>query len=77
MHKAFGLKNPIMTDSGGFQIFSLGWGKVHKIGKVANNNVQRGRSDVAGRTQNPVKISKNGVVFVYDGKNTNLTRTFP
>ena len=36
LHKAFGLKNPIMTDSGGFQVFSLGWGKVHKIGKVAN-----------------------------------------
>ena len=72
MHKAFGLKNPIMTDSGGFQVFSLGWGKVHKIGKVANNNVQRGRSDVAGRTQNPVKISKNGVVFVYDGKKYEL-----
>ena len=72
LHKAFYLKNPIMTDSGGFQIFSLGWGKVHKIGKVANNNVQRGRSDVAGRTQNPVKISKNGVVFVYDGKKYKL-----
>ena len=71
LHKKFGLKNPIMTDSGGFQVFSLGWGKVHKIGKVANN-VQRGRSDVAGRTQNPVKISKNGVVFVYDGKKYKL-----
>ena len=53
-----------MTDSGGFQVFSLGWGKVHKIGKVANNNVQRGRSDVAGRTQNSVKIGCDGVVFI-------------
>lgn len=45
LHKMFGLKNPIMTDSGGFQIFSLGWGKVYKIGKIANGDVQRGRSD--------------------------------
>ena len=27
---------------------------------------------MAGRTQNPVKISKNGVVFVYDGKKYKL-----
>ena len=71
LHKMFGLKNPIMTDSGGFQVFSLGWGKVHKIGKIANN-VQRGRSDVAGRTQNPVKIGRDGVVFTYDEKKYEL-----
>ncbi|RJQ31538.1 tRNA guanosine(34) transglycosylase Tgt [Candidatus Parcubacteria bacterium] len=34
LHKMFPLKNPIMTDSGGFQVFSLGWGKKHNIGKV-------------------------------------------
>ena len=65
-----------MTDSGGFQVFSLGWGKVHKIGKVANN-VQRGRSDVAGRTQNSVKIGCDGVVFTYDEKKYKLDPQFP
>ncbi len=34
LHKWSGFKKPIMTDSGGFQVFSLGWGKVHGIGKV-------------------------------------------
>jgi len=34
LHKWSGFKNPIMTDSGGFQVFSLGWGKIHMIGKV-------------------------------------------
>jgi len=75
LHKAFGLKNPIMTDSGGFQVFSLGWGRVHKIGKIANTDVQQGGSDVAGRTsdnKNPVKIGRDGVVFSYDGKKYKL-----
>ena len=47
LHKKFGLKNPIMTDSGGFQVFSLGWGKVHKIGKV-NPQKFPSTSDVEG-----------------------------
>jgi len=34
IHNWSGLKNPIMTDSGGFQVFSLGWGKTHSVGKV-------------------------------------------
>ena len=72
LHKAFGLNNPIMTDSGGFQVFSLGWGKVHKIGKIANGDVQRGRLDVAGWTQNQVKINSKGVIFTYDGKKYKL-----
>lgn len=38
LHKWGGHKKPIMTDSGGFQVFSLGWGKVFGIGKVASFN---------------------------------------
>ncbi len=34
LHKWSGLKNPIMTDSGGFQVFSLGWGQRHGVGKI-------------------------------------------
>jgi len=70
LHKRFGLKNPIMTDSGGFQIFSLGWGKVHKIGKVdSRNKLSTFDVDVS---KNPVKIGKDGVVFSYDGKKYEL-----
>jgi len=70
LHKKFGLKNPIMTDSGGFQIFSLGWGKVHKIGKV-NSQKLPSTSDVEGR-KNSVRIGRDGVVFSYDGKKYEL-----
>ena len=70
LHKKFGLKNPIMTDSGGFQVFSLGWGKVHKIGKVDYKN-KLSTSNV-DTTKNPVKIGRNGVVFTYDGKKYEL-----
>jgi len=73
LHKRFGLKNPIMTDSGGFQVFSLGWGKVHKIGKVSNKQTT---SDVGGLPTSdvvcPVKIDRDGVVFSYDGKKYEL-----
>lgn len=38
LHKWSGFKKPIITDSGGFQVFSLGWGKIHGIGKIIKNN---------------------------------------
>jgi queuine tRNA-ribosyltransferase/7-cyano-7-deazaguanine tRNA-ribosyltransferase len=40
LHQWSGFKKPIMTDSGGFQVFSLGWGRVHGIGKIVKNNNQ-------------------------------------
>jgi len=73
LHKKFGLKNPIMTDSGGFQVFSLGWGKVHKIGKISNKQTT---SDVGSPPTSdvvcPVKIGRDGVIFTYDGKKYEL-----
>src|SRR3989344_9621724 len=33
IHKSFGLKIPIMTDSGGFQVLSLAFGEKNKLGK--------------------------------------------
>ena len=33
VHKLLGVKMPIMTDSGGFQVFSLGFGK-NRVGKI-------------------------------------------
>ncbi|MEK7070044.1 MAG: tRNA guanosine(34) transglycosylase Tgt, partial [Patescibacteria group bacterium] len=67
LHKRFGLENPIMTDSGGFQVFSLGWGKVHKIGKV--NSLSASSVSIK---KNPVKIGRDGVVFTYDEKKYEL-----
>jgi len=36
LHRFSGWNRPTMTDSGGFQVFSLGAGKVHGVGKVAS-----------------------------------------
>jgi len=36
LHKFMNWHGPIITDSGGFQVFSLGFGLEHGIGKIAN-----------------------------------------
>ena len=36
LHGFSGWNGPMMTDSGGFQVFSLGAGKLHGVGKVAS-----------------------------------------
>jgi tRNA-guanine transglycosylase len=36
LHRFSGWSGPVMTDSGGFQVFSLGAGKEHGVGKVAS-----------------------------------------
>lgn len=36
VHKFMGWDKPVMTDSGGFQVFSLGAGLEHGVGKIAN-----------------------------------------
>src|SRR3989344_2372478 len=40
LHRWSDFQKPIMTDSGGFQVFSLGWGRIHGTGKVVAD--QRG-----------------------------------
>jgi len=117
LHQWSSFQKPIMTDSGGFQVFSLGWGKIHGIGKVLEQknffslnplrSPQRGeltcspacaeasagrsaRSSIFGghRARSPaqvsdkrnfsvpeklVKISEDGVIFDFNGKNFELT----
>ncbi len=36
LHNFTNWKKPILTDSGGFQVFSLGYGIEHQVGKIAN-----------------------------------------
>ena len=36
LHRFMSWQGPLMTDSGGFQIFSLGAGKEHGVGKIAS-----------------------------------------
>ncbi|MBI2674150.1 MAG: tRNA-guanine transglycosylase [Candidatus Yanofskybacteria bacterium] len=54
-------KIPIMTDSGGFQVFSLGFGKENKVGKILNPVDKRLAKSFIHR-QN-IRITAKGVRF--------------
>ena len=54
LHKFMNRKKPIITDSGGFQVFSLAYGS------VADELKSRGNKKVGGTV---LKISEDGVVF--------------
>lgn len=58
----------LMTDSGGFQVFSLGFGRDFSLGKIAKNNMPL--SIQKGRQPKLLKINDDGVVFTsfIDGK---------
>jgi queuine tRNA-ribosyltransferase/7-cyano-7-deazaguanine tRNA-ribosyltransferase len=76
LHKFLNINYPLMTDSGGFQVFSLGFGLEHGVGKVADIFPLEARNqnqslDVARpKGKSLVKIFEEGVEFVspYDGK---------
>lgn len=68
IHKFMNWKHPIMTDSGGFQVFSLGFGRDHGVGKILKE-----KSNItikAGKNPKNVKITEDGVFFrsPVDGK---------
>ncbi|MDO8609585.1 MAG: tRNA guanosine(34) transglycosylase Tgt [bacterium] len=65
-------KGVTATDSGGFQVFSLGFGKAQGVGKVANifpgeNQKEKGLLVVKDQ-DNLLHITDNGVMFNYDNK---------
>ena len=69
LHKFMNWNKPIFTDSGGFQVFSLGLALKHGVGKIANifpkeNNDSKepvGRRIVPGKSL--MKITEEGVKF--------------
>jgi queuine tRNA-ribosyltransferase len=67
LHVFMGWEGPLMSDSGGFQIFSLGAGKEHGVGKIAPifpEEEDRGRH-LRSRNGKPlVKVDEDGVTFV-------------
>ena len=73
LHRFACWERPMMTDSGGFQVFSLGAGKVHGVGKVASIfpdeefRWQQNPSKLQGKSL--VKLSEQGVTFrsIIDG----------
>ncbi|MDD5265049.1 MAG: tRNA guanosine(34) transglycosylase Tgt [Candidatus Bipolaricaulis sp.] len=70
LHEFSGWRGPTMTDSGGFQVFSLGAGKEHGVGKVASvfpgDDLKTPRRSGGGRL---VRLSEEGAAFrsILDG----------
>ncbi|MDD1752118.1 MAG: tRNA guanosine(34) transglycosylase Tgt [Methanotrichaceae archaeon] len=67
LHRFMGFDGPIITDSGGFQAFSLGFGREHNINKVGGV-FPEGRTTEEKR-ENLTRIKDNGIYFksIYDG----------
>lgn len=77
LHKFMGWNRPIMTDSGGFQAFSLGAAREHGVGKIGGIFPEEGKPEVA-RTKSGEKlahIDEEGVSFRshIDGSRHKLT----
>lgn len=69
LHKAMRWPKPIMTDSGGFQVFSLGFGREHGVGKISNIFPEENKiPPVLSREKNMVKITNRGAFFKINGK---------
>ncbi|MBI1741507.1 tRNA guanosine(34) transglycosylase Tgt [Candidatus Acetothermia bacterium] len=67
LHRFMGWNGPMMTDSGGFQVFSLGAGNEHGVGKIASIFPEEqdpgGHLHPAARGESLVKLSEEGVEF--------------
>lgn len=65
LHTFMNWKKPLMTDSGGFQVFSLGFGRDQGVGKMLKIFPgERTRSKIAPKTQpHGVAITDEGVHF--------------
>ena len=73
IHGYMDWKRPLMTDSGGFQVYSLGFGRDHGIGKVLRDDQEKILKE--GSQPNAVKITDDGVYFrsPIDGKQLYLS----
>ncbi|ETV91085.1 queuine tRNA-ribosyltransferase, variant [Aphanomyces invadans] len=73
LHTFMNRSRPIITDSGGFQVFSLAYGSVHEELKGKSSTHSKYRA--ANPTSAVVKITEEGVVFksYRDGRRISLT----
>jgi queuine tRNA-ribosyltransferase len=62
--KNLGVKIPTMTDSGGFQVFSLGFGMENKVGKILNEKNEK----IKDIKRKNIKITNKGVFFKIGGQ---------
>src|SRR5262245_53521458 len=68
LHKFMAWPKPLMTDSGGFQVFSLGFGRDHGIGKILKTKTDE--IIIPGQQPKLLRITNEGVEFTsyVDGK---------
>ena len=67
LHRFMGWQGPLITDSGGFQIFSLGVGKEHGVGKIASifpEDEDIGRHLSSKKEKPLVRVNEDGVEFI-------------
>jgi len=62
IHHFMGWKKPIMSDSGGFQVFSFGFGKALGVGKILKYFPEK-KEEVEKGVKIDIKILNEGVVF--------------
>ncbi len=72
LHKFMNWKKPLMTDSGGFQVFSLGFGRDLGVGKILKRDADNADKKIISVGQQPrnIKITNRGAIFKspIDGK---------
>ena len=61
LHKFMNWKRPLMTDSGGFQVFSLGFGRDYGMGKILKT--ENSGEVKEGSQPSRIKITEDGVHF--------------
>ncbi len=71
IHTFGNFQSVVATDSGGFQVFSLGFGKAHNVGKIGGLFPEEGTGakDIAKTdSDNPVTITDEGVSFLWNSE---------
>jgi len=63
LHKFMNWKKPLMTDSGGFQVFSFGFGKDFGLTKFLGKETENIKTIKEFHQPKSVKITKDGVFF--------------
>jgi queuine tRNA-ribosyltransferase/7-cyano-7-deazaguanine tRNA-ribosyltransferase len=61
LHNFMNWNKPLMTDSGGFQVFSLGFGRDYGMGKVLKEGTDKKVQE--GQQPKKIKITNDGVFF--------------
>lgn len=75
LHKFMGWDGPLFTDSGGFQVFSLGVGYGHGISKFAgtSDNVRPTRSNISPAVFDEDILTQHGKLAIVDDEGVSFT----